>query len=263
MPDDKPSDMLLIDRQARPGVALLTLSRPAARNALNTELLDRLAGALERFEDDDEIRAVVITGADGIFAAGADIRELADKDCVGLLNDARPRHWKRIRGFPKPLLAAVNGYALGGGCELAMQADLIIAGRDARFGQPEINLGLIPGAGGTQRLVRAVGKSLAMQMVLAGTLIGAERARDAGLVAEISEPELTLETTLELAARIATKAPISVKLAKAAVLKACEVGLDDGLAFERQAFVMLGATEDRREGIQAFLDKRQPQFKGA
>lgn len=254
--------MLEIDRQARPGVALLTITRPEARNALNSELLDRLAGALETFEDDETVNAVVITGAGGIFAAGADIRELADKGCIGLLNDERPRHWKRIRAFSKPLLAAVNGYALGGGCELAMQADLIVAGHDARFGQPEINLGLIPGAGGTQRLARAVGKSLAMQMVLAGTLIDAERARDAGLVAETCEPELTLDTTLALAERIASKGAISVRLAKAAVLKACEVGLDDGLAFERQAFVILGASDDRREGIQAFLDKRQPRFTG-
>lgn len=254
--------VLLTDPQARPGVGLLTLHRPAARNALNTALLDQIASTLEAWDADPAIRAVVITGGDTVFAAGADIKEMADKDAVALLQDARPKHWARIRRFSKPLIAAVNGYALGGGCELAMCCDLILAGHTAQFGQPEINLGLIPGAGGTQRLVRAVGKPLAMQMVLAGTFINAERAREAGLVSDVTEPELTQEYSLNLAGQIAAKAPLSVQMAKAAVLKACEVDLDNGLQFERQAFVFLGATADRKEGIAAFLEKRQPTFKG-
>lgn len=254
--------ILLIDSQARPGVGLLTLNRPAARNALNTALLDEIATTLEHWDADPTIRAVVITGGDAVFAAGADIKEMADKDAVALLQDARPQHWARIRLISKPLIAAVNGYALGGGCELAMCCDLILASHSAQFGQPEINLGLIPGAGGTQRLTRAVGKPLAMEMVLAGTFISAERARAAGLITDITEPELTLEYSLNLAQQIATKAPLSVQMAKAAVLKACEVDLDNGLQFERQAFVFLGATDDRKEGIAAFLEKRTPTFKG-
>lgn len=256
------SSVITVDRAVRAGVALVQWSRPEARNALNTALLDELAGTLEQLDADVDVRAVVISGRDNIFAAGADVRELAAKDAVGLFNDDRPRHWRRIRQFSKPLIASVNGYALGGGCELAMLADIIVAALDARFGQPEINLGLIPGAGGTQRLTRAVGKSLAMQMVLAGTLIKAEQAHQAGLVAEVTDPEKTLDASLELAERIATKAPLSLRLAKAAVLRACEVELDQGLDFERQAFVFLGATEDRAEGIAAFLDKRTPDFKG-
>lgn len=257
------TDLILrTDAQARPGVGLLTLNRPAARNALNTALVDEIATTLEQWDADPTVRAVVITGGDTVFAAGADIKEMADKDAVALLQDTRPQHWARIRRFSKPLIAAVNGYALGGGCELAMCCDLILASHSAQFGQPEINLGLIPGAGGTQRLARAVGKSLAMEMVLAGTFISAERAREAGLIADITEPELTQEYSLNLAQQIATKAPLSIQMAKAAVLKACEVDLDNGLQFERQAFVFLGATEDRKEGIAAFLEKRTPTFKG-
>lgn len=256
------STLIRVTPDVRPGVARVEWARPEARNALNTLLLDELASALEQLDEDDSVRAVVLCGADGIFAAGADVRELAAKNAVGLLNDERPRHWRRIRQIRKPLLAAVEGYALGGGCELAMLADLIVAGQDARFGQPEINLGLIPGAGGTQRLTRAVGKSLAMQMVLAGTLIDAIQAQQAGLIAEITDTGDAEKAALSLAERIATKAPLSLQLAKAAVLRACEVGLDEGLDFERQAFVILGATEDRAEGIDAFLNKRTPLFRG-
>lgn len=256
------STLIQVTNDIRPGVARVEWARPEARNALNTQLLDDLASALERLDEDNSVRATVICGADGIFAAGADVRELASKSAVGLLNDERPRHWRRIRQIRKPILAAVEGYALGGGCELAMLADLIVAGRDARFGQPEINLGLIPGAGGTQRLTRAVGKSLAMQMVLAGTLIDATAAQQAGLIAEVTDTGEAETTALLLAERIATKAPLSLQLAKAAVLRACEVGLDEGLDFERQSFIFLGATEDRAEGIDAFLNKRTPRFRG-
>lgn len=253
---------LIIDSAAAPGVCVLTLDRPEVRNALDTELLGELATALDTLAGDDTVRAAVITGGPRVFAAGADIRELAALDTLGVLDDPRPGLWRRIYRFPKPLLAAVNGYALGAGCELAMHADIVIAGRDARFGQPEIKLGTIPGAGGTQRLVRAVGKSLAMRMVLSGEPIDATTALAAGLVAAVTEPELTLETALALARELAARPPVAVRLAKEMVLKSFETSLADGLDQERKAFAILAATEDRREGIAAFLDKRKPTFKG-
>jgi enoyl-CoA hydratase len=244
------------------GVQLLTLNRAAARNALRTQTLRELADALEQAAADESIRAVVLTGGPQVFAAGADLREMAALDLIATLNDPRQTYRTCIGRFPKPLLAAVNGFALGGGCELAMQCDIIIAGDNARFGQPEINLGIIPGAGGTQRLIRAVGKSLAMKMVLAGEMIDARTALAAGLVAEITPPELTIERTLALAGTIAAKPPLAVRLAKEALLKALETPLETGLDLERKAYNLLAATEDRREGIAAFLEKRRPRFMG-
>lgn len=254
--------ILLIDKQAAPGVCLLTLNRPEVRNALNTELLGEITEALDGFSKDDEIRAAVITGNTKVFAAGADIRELAAMDVLGVLEDRRPHLWQRIYRFPKPLIAAVNGYALGAGCELAMHADIVIAGSNARFGQPEINLGTIPGAGGTQRLVRAVGKSLAMRMVLSGEPIDAATAVASGLAAEISDPEQTVNQALALASTLAARAPVAIRLAKEMVLKSFESSLSDGLGLERKAFAILAATEDRREGIAAFLEKRKANFQG-
>jgi enoyl-CoA hydratase len=181
---------------------------------------------------------------------------------VGVLNDPRVLHWRRIAQFPKPLIAAVNGFALGGGCELVMHADIVIAGDNAQFGQPEINLGIIPGAGGTQRLIRTVGKSMAMQLVLSGEFISAAQARDFGLVSEVTIPERTLERATELARKIATKPPIAVRQAKEVLLKAYETTLDSGLSLERKAFTLLAATEDRNEGIAAFMEKRKPNFTG-
>lgn len=244
------------------GVRLITLQRPEALNALSTELLGELADVLDLAEQEAATRAVVITGSRKAFAAGADLKEMAERDLVGILEDPRVRHWQRIAAFSKPLVAAVNGFALGGGCELAMHADILVAGRDARFGQPEINLGIIPGAGGTQRLLRAVGKSLAMQMVLTGEAIDALHAHRVGLVSEITEPEFTVERALEIARLIATKAPLAVRLAKEALLKAQDVDLATGLRFERQAFTVLAGTADRTEGIRAFQEKRKPHFLG-
>ncbi|EIK94765.1 enoyl-CoA hydratase-isomerase [Pseudomonas sp. M47T1] len=243
-------------------VRLITLHRPEALNALNTPLLAELTDALSDAEQCPHTRAVVLTGSRKAFAAGADIQEMAERDLVGILNDPRVASWQRITAFSKPLIAAVNGYALGGGCELAMHADILIAGRDALFGQPEINLGIMPGAGGTQRLLRAVGKSLAMQMVLTGEPIGARQALQAGLISEITEPEFTVERALAIARRIAEKAPLAVRLAKEALLKAQDTDLASGLRFERHAFTLLAGTQDRDEGIRAFQDKRRAQFRG-
>jgi enoyl-CoA hydratase len=253
---------ILVDTP-KAGVRLITLNRPKVLNALRSTLLEELAAEIIRARDDTEVRAVVLAGNERAFAAGADIAEMADRTLVDVVGmDRRMGFWHALRSFPKPLIAAVNGFALGGGCELAMCADIIVAGEGARFGQPEINLGLIPGAGGTQRLTRAVGKSRAMKMVLTGEAIDARAALAAGLIAEVVPPELTLDRALELAEAIAAKPPVAVRLAKESVLKAQEMTLEAGLDYERKAFAMLFATEDRREGVQAFLEKRKPVFKG-
>ncbi|WP_311946502.1 2,3-dehydroadipyl-CoA hydratase PaaF [Halomonas piscis] len=253
---------ILLSEGPAQGVRLLTLNRPDALNALNTALLASLSDELDAAEADPETRAIVITGSERAFAAGADITEMAARDVVGMLNDPRIEHWARIRRFTKPLITAINGFCLGGGCELAMCGDILIAGNSARFGQPEINLGIMPGAGGTQRLVRAVGQSLAMQMVLTGEPISAQRALDAGLVSEVCQPELTVERALAIARTIASKGPIAVELAREAVQRAEDMDLAAGLRFERHAFTILAATDDRREGLEAFQNKRKPTFSG-
>lgn len=251
---------LLITRHGR--VLLLTLNRPQARNALNGALLTQLGDALDNACGDDGIGAVVITGTARVFAAGADLQEMAGKDLPATLNDDRPTLWRRIDGFNKPLIAAVNGYALGAGCELALLCDVVIAGDGASFGLPEITLGIIPGAGGTQRLIRSVGKSLATQMILTGKPISALRAREAGLVSEIHPAALTVEYALRLAAEMAQHAPLALQAAKQALRQSQETALSAGLAAERQLFTLLSATDDRREGIAAFLEKRQANFTG-
>jgi enoyl-CoA hydratase len=225
-------------------------------------MLKEIVIVLDGVVKDPNIATVVITGGEQVFAAGADLQEMAKLDVVGVLNDERPAIWRRISQFPKPLLAAVNGYALGGGCELAMHADIIIAGECAQFGQPEINLGIIPGAGGTQRLIRAVGKSVAMKLVLSGEFISAKEAKNCGLVAEVTATENCLERTLELASKIGKKPALAVAQAKDVLLKSFETGLESGLSYERKAFTILAATEDRNEGIRAFLEKRKPVYKG-
>lgn len=245
-----------------PGVRLITLQRPQALNALTTQLLGELADELNAAQSDHNTHAVVITGSAKAFAAGADINEMAKRNLVGILDDPRQASWQTLTRFSKPLIAAVNGFALGGGCELAMHADIIIAGEDARFGQPEINLGIMPGAGGTQRLLRAVGKSMAMQMVLTGEPISARQALRSGLVSEVTQPEFTVERALHIAHSIATKAPLAVRLAKEALLKAMDTDLASGLRLERHAFTVLAGTRDRDEGIRAFQEKRRPAFTG-
>ncbi|NMG67825.1 2,3-dehydroadipyl-CoA hydratase [Azoarcus indigens] len=244
------------------GVLEIRLDRPQARNALSTPLLRGLAALLEQAERDDDVRAVVLTGGDKVFAAGADLAEMAAKDMQAVLLEERPRLFGVVARFPKPIVAAVCGYALGGGCELVMHADIVIAGEGAQFGQPEINLGIIPGAGGTQRLTHAVGKSVAMKLVLAGEFLTAAEALSTGLVAEVVADDACIPRAHALAQKIAAKAPLAVRLAKDAVLQSFEVPLSAGLALERRNFVVLAGTEDRNEGVKSFLEKRKPEWKG-
>ncbi|EAA1049898.1 2,3-dehydroadipyl-CoA hydratase PaaF [Escherichia coli] len=251
---------LIVSRQQR--VLLLTLNRPAARNALNNALLTQLVNELEAAAIDTSISVCVITGNARFFAAGADLNEMAEKDLAATLNDTRPQLWARLQAFNKSLIAAVNGYALGAGCELALLCDVVVAGENARFGLPEITLGIMPGAGGTQRLIRSVGKSLASKMVLSGESITARQAQQAGLVSDVFPSDLTLEYALQLASKMARHSPLALQAAKQALRQSQEVALQAGLAQERQLFTLLAATEDRHEGISAFLQKRSPDFKG-
>lgn len=255
-----PEGLLVAGPEA--GVLEIRLDRPDARNALSTPLLRGIVGLLQQAAGDDAVRCVVLTGGDKVFAAGADLAEMASKDMQAVLLEERPQLFAAIGRFPKPIVGAVCGYALGGGCELVMHADTIIAGESAQFGQPEINLGIIPGAGGTQRLTHAVGKSLAMKMVLAGEFISAREALAAGLVAEVAADDACLARAHELARKIAGKAPLAVRLAKDAVLQSFEAPLAAGMVLERRNFVVLAGTDDRNEGVRAFLEKRKPVWTG-
>ncbi len=245
------------------GVALVTLDRPTVLNALDFTLIAELTAALERLDRDPACRAIVITGAgDRAFAAGADIRELAVQTPATLLGDDEFHHWERIKRVRTPLIAAVRGFALGGGCELAMTCDLLVAGEGAQFGQPEIKLGVIPGAGGTQRLTRAIGKARAMEMVLTGRMMSARDAAAHGLVTRVVPDAEVTAASLELAATIASMPPLAVIAAKEAVNRAEELGLEAGLEFERRSFYLLFSTEDQREGMASFTEKRKPAWKG-
>lgn len=246
------------------GVALVVLDRPKVLNALDFGLIAELTDALEALDHDPACRVMVIAGAgDRAFAAGADIRELAIQTPATLLADDHFHRWERIKRIRKPLIAAVRGFALGGGCELAMTCDLLVAGEDAQFGQPEIKLGVMPGAGGTQRLTRAIGKAKAMEMVLTGGTIGAREAEARGLVTRVVPAEETVSSALDLAAVIAAMPPLAVIAAKEAVNRAEELSLEDGLAFERRNFYLLFASDDQREGMAAFTEKRTPTWKGS
>ena len=245
------------------GVALVTLDRPAVLNALSLDMLDELAAILDRLDADPACRAIVLTGSGTrAFAAGADIRELARQTTVSLLAENRFAVWDRIGAVRTPVIAAVRGFALGGGCELAMSCDIIVAAEDATFGQPEINLGVMPGAGGTQRLTRAIGKARAMDLVLTGRPIGAVEAERMGLVSRVVAPDRTLDEAIELAKRIAAQAPVAVLAAKEAIKQADELPLSAGLQHERRAFFLLFASDDQGEGMAAFVEKRPPQWKG-
>ncbi len=245
------------------GVALVVIDRPQVLNALDFALLASLTDVLEALDAEPSCRAIVISGAgDRAFAAGADIAELAAQTPTTLSVDDHFHRWERIKRVRKPLIAAVRGYALGGGCELAMTCDMIVAGEDAQFGQPEIKLGVMPGAGGTQRLTRAIGKAKAMELVLTGRNLGSLEAEAHGLVTSVVPSEETVPAALELAARIAAMAPVAVLAAKAAVNRAEELSLEAGLEFERRNFYLLFATEDQREGMAAFSEKRPPRWQG-
>jgi enoyl-CoA hydratase len=245
------------------GVALLTIDRPAALNAVSFAMIGELVTALQGLDVDPDCRCVVLTGSGSrAFAAGADIRELAEQTPESLRAGGDFAWWDQLREIGLPIIAAVRGYALGGGCELAMACDLIVAGEDAQFGQPEIKLGVIPGAGGTQRLTRAIGKVRAMELILTGRSISAREAEAAGLVNLVVPAEETLDRALELAGRIAAMPPLAVRAAKAMVNRAADTLLTEGLAEERQAFFDLFATDDQSEGMAAFSEKRTPTWQG-
>jgi enoyl-CoA hydratase len=251
----------LVLSEARGRVGWATLNRPKALNALNDALIDELVAALQRFDRDDAIGAIVITGSEKAFAAGADIAAMKDRSFVDAFkDDFITRNWDKVRQVRKPLIAAVAGYALGGGCELAMACDLIIAADSARFGQPEIKLGIIPGAGGTQRLPRAIGKAKAMDLVLSGRMMDAQEAERCGLVARVVPAERLQAEALDVATTIASYSLPAVMAAKEAVNRAFESALADGMSFERRLFHALFATADQKEGMAAFLEKRPPRF---
>ena len=245
------------------GVALVTFDRQEALNALSFDLLDELATTLEQLDADPSCRAIVLTGAGSrAFAAGADVRELAVQTPAGLEAEGRFASWDRIGAIRTPVIAAVRGFALGGGCELAMSCDMIVAGNDAQFGQPEIRLGVMPGAGGTQRLTRAIGRARAMEMILTGSTMGAPEAAARGLVNRVVPTEATVDVALELAGTIASMPPLAVRAAKAAVLQADQSALAEGLADEREAFFRLFDTQDQAEGMAAFAEKRAAAWSG-
>jgi enoyl-CoA hydratase len=243
-------------------VATVQLNRPKVLNALNLALMVELVEALDALDADPDVRCIVIHGSERVFAAGADITEMAEASVVDMLQRDQFTRWDRIRRMKTPLIAAVSGVALGGGCELVMICDMIVASESARFGQPEINIGVMPGAGGTQRLTRAVGKALAMEMVLTGRMITAEEARNAGLINMVVPVEFYLEAALKLAREVASRPPVAVRLAKESVLKSFDTTINDGLEFERKNFYMLFATDDMKEGMAAFIQKRRPEWKG-
>jgi enoyl-CoA hydratase len=243
-------------------VGIVTLDRPKVLNALNVQLMTELVDALQELDRDGDIRCIALVGSDRAFAAGADIGEMAQAQPVDLLFENRFARWDLIRQVSKPIIAGVSGFALGGGCELAMTCDMIVASETAQFGQPEINLGIIPGAGGTQRLTRAVGKAVAMDVILSGRLLSAQEALAAGLVSRVVAAEAWRDEALALARTVAAKSPVALRCGKDAVNAAHETFLNQGIDFERRAFYLLFASQDQKEGMLAFMEKRQPAFTG-
>jgi enoyl-CoA hydratase/carnithine racemase len=252
----------LVESSRDGNVALLRLNRPEARNALSPELMEQLAGELERLDPDPEVRCIVIAGSDKVFAAGADIKAMSERSFAEALRHPAASFWRRLAAIKTPTIAAVSGYALGGGCELALACDMIVAAQGATFGQPEINLGIIPGGGGTQRLARVIGKQRAMEYVLTGKRFDAETAWQLGLVNRVAADDAWLEEAMALAKGVAEQPPIAARLAKQAVLVAEETALSPGLENERRLYELAMATEDRVEGMRAFLEKREPRFEG-
>lgn len=252
----------LIESSRDGHVALLRLNRPEARNALSPELMEQLASELERLDPDPEVRCIVIAGSDKVFAAGADIKSMAERSFAEALRHPAASFWRRLAAIKTPMIAAVSGYALGGGCELALACDMIVAAKGASFGQPEINLGIIPGGGGSQRLARVLGKQRAMEYVLTGRRFDAKTAQQLGLVNKVTANDAWLEQAMALAKEVAERPPIAARLAKQAVITADETALSAGLENERRLYELAMATEDRVEGMQAFLEKRDPEFEG-
>jgi len=248
------------DSKGQRGVGLITLNRPKALNSLCDALFDDLIHACGSLDEDNDIGALIVTGKGKAFAAGADIPEMKGKNFSGAYKSNMFAQWSDITSLSKPIISAVNGFALGGGCELAMMCDIIVASDNAKFGQPEINLGIIPGAGGTQRLVRAIGKSKAMEMILTGNMISAEEAMRDGLVSKVFEREKLIEETIKIGINIANKGQVAVMMAKEAVNAADNMSLEQGLKFERRLFHALFATKDQKEGMTAFLNKEEPSF---
>lgn len=255
-------ELIIVTPQHIPHVALIQLNRPKELNALNLQVMSELKQALATLDADDTVRAIVLTGNQNVFAAGADIKQMANKSAIDMYITDQFSTWDQIKKTQKPIIASVSGFALGGGCELAMLCDMIVAADTAQFGQPEIKLGTMPGAGGTQRLTRAIGKVRAMEMVLTGKFISATEAHAAGLINKIVPAELCLPEALKLAAQIAQMSPIAIKLAKEAVLQAFNSSLNEGLLFERKNFYLTFASNDQKEGMQAFVEKRPPNFNG-
>jgi len=254
--------LILVNPSIEKHIALIQINRPDDMNALNIELMTNLKDALNELDKNPEVRVIVITGNEKAFAAGADIKQMANKTAIDMLEVDQFATWDQIRKTRKPVIAAVSGYALGGGCELAMTCDMIIASETAKFGQPEIKIGVTPGAGGTQRLTKAVGKAKAMEMVLTGAMIDAEEALQYKLVNKVVPIELYLQEAINLAKKIAQMSPIAAKLAKESVNRSFETHLDEGLHFERKNFYLAFASEDQTEGMQAFIEKRPAKYTG-
>jgi enoyl-CoA hydratase/carnithine racemase len=254
--------MALVAAETRDAVGIARLDRPDARNALSPELMEELAAIVEAWDEDPDVRCVVIAGSDEVFAAGADIAAMAKRSFQEALTSPAARFWPRLAAVRTPLVAAVSGWALGGGCELALACDLIVASETAEFGQPEILLGIIPGGGGTQRLARVIGKQRAMELVLSGRRFDADEARRLGIVNQVTGKKEWLDKAIELAEVIARRPPLAVRLGKQAVLAAEETALTAGLDQERRLYELAMATEDRVEGMEAFLEKRKPDFRG-
>jgi enoyl-CoA hydratase len=255
-------DFIKVDPHYSPNVALVQINRPKELNALNLQLMRQLKESLSALDQDNEVRAIVIAGNEKAFAAGADIKQMSDQGAIDMLKIDQFSTWDQIRKTQKPMIAAVSGFALGGGCELAMTCDMIVASETAQFGQPEIKIGVMPGAGGTQRLTRAIGKARAMEMVLTGKFIDAEEALKFGLINKVVPVQSYLDEALKLAGLVASMSPVAVRLAKESVNRSFETHLDEGLHFERKNFYLLFASKDQKEGMKAFVEKRKPNFKG-
>ena len=262
MTDNMSFEFIKITDQYRQHIALLELNRPKELNALNLQLMSELRQALIDLDANDDVRVIILAGSERAFAAGADIKQLADKGAIAMAKTELFSIWESIKRTKKPLIAAVSGFALGGGCELAMICDMIVASESAQFGQPEIKIGVMPGAGGTQRLTRAIGKARAMEMILTGKFITAQEALAYGLVNRVVPVDMYLFGALELAEEIAQMSPLATQMAKEAINHAYESSLSEGLYLERKNYYMLYASEDQKEGMQAFVEKRKPQFKG-